>query len=726
MRLNIYLFTLILFNVCSLSLRRLEFDDNLTQICKEAEIDYKSIDQTFSEYTKKFAKNSTDTLTFFENILKDHTDIQIELILRKVGIYVFVLVLAIVVFISWVCFGLCCLCGCSLFKKRESKRGFLFKIIILGLFGVLIVLGISAIGLSSAFGQYFSGSVCSFFQVFNHTLKGDFKISEDSPRWIGLNNVEKEFNKTIDNLNEIVEDLSNETTKFETNFSAYSEEFQELLNREIETNVSYPISIEQQILADYSLAYPKLVETISEQYSTIKTSFDNGIDQIQTQLEELSSLDQKFDLTSIKEQIDTTSDSITSFREKFSGKVMMIYDNVSSNMLNAFRVVFGLFISFAVIGLVIFILNSFSTKCTCKCVVHLLWIGLLLFIIAALIVGSVLGIAGTIAGELIIVLPYMLDEEFLSKVEILNTFGDSQEILSYINVCLEGNGSIISKFNINLEIEGFETLMNESKAMVKDFKNKIQNYSNIEELQNFTTSIQSYHDDYSLAFSKIDSDIFPEILLSLNDKFGDTYSDIFVTNKTNCPDEKTYLPPSESRGEQGNYCLVVHEWEPNQIQNMYPGLNDLFIEFETLYTFINDNNRVTEGMLTVSQNMELIFDNIILASDNFTGEVNNSIISVEAFYNTTMGNDGAIANKFNCGFIKDDVIIFIDQLFNGFTNQASKVGAVSIICSVIAYFAVVMLIISINSEKKDKEKEKEKIRRDDSITELILQKSFEG
>ena len=69
-----------------------------------------------------------------------------------------------------------------------------------------------------------------------------------------------------------------------------------------------------------------------------------------------------------------------------------------------------------------------------------------------------------------------------------------------------------------------------------------------------------------------------------------------------------------------------------------------------------------------------------------------------------MGNDGAIVNKFNCCFIKDDVIIFIDQLFNGFASQAAKVGTVGILCSIIAYFAVIMLIVYINTKKDDEDK----------------------
>ena len=708
MKLHIYLLALILFNVSSLPLRRLYSDDKLNQICSDAEIEFKSTNQTFSEYTKTFAQNSTDILNFFKKIITDYSeisdisDVPYELFLKKIGIYVFVIILSVFVLISWVCFGCCCCCGCCLFKKRGKKRSFLFIVTILGLFGLLIVLGISAVGLSPGFGRYLSGSVCSFFQVFNHTLEGDFKTSEESSRWVGLNKINNEFTEIFNEVDGIVGVLSNETTYFESNFTVYSGAIQELLNKEFNTTVRNPINNAENVTADYSIAYPELIKGISEQYSTIQDSFNSGINFIKSELSDLSSLDQQIDLTSINDTINTTSKSIISFRNKVSENIGVIYDNVSKNLLNSFKAVFGLFIAFAVIGLAIFVLHSFSQKCTCKCIVHLLWFGLLLFIVAGLIVGSILGIVGTIAGELISVLPYMLSEDFLTQVGLMDGTGDAPEIMSYIEVCLEGNGNFVSKLNFNFEIEGFETMINDAKATVSDFGIKIRNYSNIGELGNFTTLIQSYHDDYSLAFSNVKPDSFPQLLENLNSLFGD-YNDVFAIKQTECPEDKTYLSPEKTRGEQGNYCLVIHEWTDEQIESMYPEATQLHTAFENLYNFIQDNNAMTKLMLHETQNMTNLFNNIIKSSLNFTRQVNNSIESIETFYNKNMGNDGAIVNKFNCGFIKDDVIIFIDQLFNGFASQAAKVGTVSILCSIIAYFAVIMLIVYINT-KSDEDK----------------------
>jgi hypothetical protein len=317
MRLHIYLLTLILVNVSSLPLRQLYSEDKLNEICSNAEIEYKSTNQTFSEYTKTFAQNSTDILDFFKKIMKDYesissiSDVPVELFLKKIGIYIFVIILSVFVLISWVCFGCCCCCGCCLFKKRRSDRSFSFKVTILGLFGVLIVLGISAVGLSPGFGQYFSGSVCSFFQVFNHTLEGDFKTSEESSRWIGLNKIENEFEQIFNEVDGIVDGLSDETSYFESNFTVYSGEIQELLDKEFEITVRNPLNNNENVSADYSVAYPQLIDEIREQYSTVQESFNSGINFIQSELSDLSSLEEQIDLTSIQNTINTASDEIS-------------------------------------------------------------------------------------------------------------------------------------------------------------------------------------------------------------------------------------------------------------------------------------------------------------------------------------------------------------------------------------------------------------------------------
>ena len=722
MKLNIYLLVLLLFNVSSLSLRQLSSDKDF---CSNVDIEYKSTNLTFSQYVSQTIGNSTDLLDFFKRILVDHTDIDFILILRKIGIYVCVFMFTGIVLICWVCFGLCCLCDCCLFKKKRSKRSNCFKLSLFGLLVSLFAASFLAVQSGPEFNNYFSGSVCSFIKVFDHTLEGDFRSSEDLPRWIGLNNVEPELDNLLDEMNVIMENLSNESTTFETDISDYSEQFQTLLDTNLTINVSNPMGGEELVSADYSIAFPLFLEEVRNQYSQIKDLFSEGINLIKSKIDDFSSFNDTLKETSkqIITQVTSTSDSITSFRDKVSYTTMNITEYVLNNQFDPLQLIFGVFIFFAAIGLMIIIIYSCLQRAgACKCIVYLLWIVSMLFMVGCLIIGSILGILGTILSESAIVLPHVYTDDFLSQEEFIKTFGDFREAVPYIEICLEGNGDVVSELGYDFELEGVETIIDESRTKIDEFKNYIQENSNIEQLQTFITLIQSYHDDYSLAFSQIDPRIFPLVIANLNSKFSTVasdYNDVFVTNQKDCPGDSTYLSPNETRETKGKYCLVVHEWKPEQIEIIYSELNELITAFKNLYTFIQDHNRVTGEMLNNTLTMDSILHSMINSSLVLCDHIKDSITSVEIFYETNMVNETALINKVNCAYIKDDLITFVKQLFIGFANQSSKIGNFSIICSIIAYFVLLMLIVLTHSTGANKQ-DVDSNNRSDRLQESML------
>ena len=690
-------------NASSLSLRKLYSDTELSEMCKNVNFKHTTTDLPFSEYTNQVAGNSSDTLEFFERFLTNHNDFPIILLLKKIVVYIFVFVLSGIVSISWISFTFCCLCSCGLFKKHKPKRSNLFKIIIFGLLGILIIVGSIAIILSSRFNEYLDSSICSFFQFFDHTLEGDNQLSKTPSKWVGLNNIEKELNITFNEINATLNILSDDTDKFETNFDNYSNQFQNLLHKEVKTSVRNPSNLDELIETDYSERFPQLLNQIEEQFRAIKELLNEGITLLKSKLDNIISLDDIFEniKAQITDIINSISNVIAEFRAKLSQIFKDIRDNISNHTFLGFRLVFGLFISFAVIGLCIFILQTCSNKIMCRCIVHVLWIGFFLFIIGGLIVGGVLGIVGTIASELIKTLPRLFSDSFLNQDDTKVNFGDFSSIVPYLTACLEENGNFINNIGMDLEIEGVETIIPESKAQLNEFRNQIEEHSNIEQLQTLTTTIQTYHDDCSLAFSSVDPTKFPEFLENLNSKFTDEYNDTFITKNTECPEGKTYLSPGEPRSPDGSYCLIACEWKFEQIEQVYSDLDELIIVFRNLSAFIEDHEKVTEEMLNITRNLDSIFYNMRDTGLNFSEQVQNSITSFETYYNSTLTEGGALENKVNCSPVKNDLITFIDQLFNRFANRVTLVGTVCIICSLVAYFAAIMLIIFINSSHEE-------------------------
>ena len=684
-------------------------DEEFTTICNNADIEYKSFNLTFNQYISQLSGNSSDILDAFEYILINHTEIEYGLLLRKFVKYIFVFLFPGIILISWICFGFCCLCNCGMFKKRSNKSN-LVKLINFGSFGLLIVLSLFVIGLSPAFSKYFHGSICSFFQVFNHTLEGDFETSEHSTRWVGLNNIEQEIYNKVDEVIIKVETLFNKTTEFEKYFSNYSGQLQNYLKTDIKTKVINPMNGEELIQADYSVTFPKFINEVDSQYSTLNDLFQQIIEFIKEKVNYLSSFKKKLvrKLKRMLIRMMYLSDEVSSMREKSSSIIMPISRKISNNIYLSFIVMFGLFILFGIIGLVILILYSYSNKRICRYCIHLLWIGLLLFLIGGLVIGCILGIFGAVSGEVTIIIPHVLSKEFLSREDVIDIVGDFRKYIPYIEVCLEKDGNLVDTLGYDLDIEELITLFNEFKIKLDNFMNKIKEFFNPEKRQNFTSLIQLYHDDYSLAFSQINPSFLQKTLFNLNSKFPNDYNDIFVTKKADCPDDKIYLSPNETRRGKGNYCLVAHEWDPEKIKAIFSMLREVFEAFQNLYAFIKDNQKVTYQILIVSLAIEQIFNEIMGESLIFSYLTQYIITSIKAFIKALLGNNGNIvSNKLNCKYIKDDLIIFIDQLFIGVAKNLLTVGIISIMCSIVAYFAMIMLIVYINSKGKMEKEEQE-------------------
>ena len=239
MKFNIFLIIFILVNVSSFPLRKLYSATDLLDFCKDVKYEHKTSDLPFSEYANQIVGNSNDTSEFLEHLL-DYNSFQIVLLMKKLFFVLFHFC------VIWNCFYILdyfyilLTFKCGLFKKRKSNRGVCFKIIVFGLFGILIAAGLTALGLSTSVDEDFDGFICSFDAFFEHTLKGEDQPSETSSKWIGLNNIETELNDTFIKMNAILNTLSNSTDKFHTNFNINSTKVHNLLNTEVETNIVIP------------------------------------------------------------------------------------------------------------------------------------------------------------------------------------------------------------------------------------------------------------------------------------------------------------------------------------------------------------------------------------------------------------------------------------------------------------------------------------------------------
>jgi hypothetical protein len=177
---------------------------------------------------------------------KKRTYSNIKPYLKRVGLFIFFLVLVIIFILCWISYGVCCCCNCFLFYKSENRIvRFISFIVSVVLNLAVIVISIIVLCLLSPFFKRANGIVCGTMLFFDHINYG---ISPQYPNhtdeWNGLNGVIKTLNETEEksknlNFSEVDEAYNNVKNNYDaiiknssclSNFSDYENETNDFNN----------------------------------------------------------------------------------------------------------------------------------------------------------------------------------------------------------------------------------------------------------------------------------------------------------------------------------------------------------------------------------------------------------------------------------------------------------------------------------------------------------------
>ena len=177
---------------------------------------------------------------------KNRTYSNIKPYLKRVGLFIFFLVLVIIFILCWISYGVCCCCNCFLFYKSESRIvRFISFIVSVVLNLAVIVISIIVLCLLSPFFKRANGIVCGTMLFFDHINYG---ISPQYPNhtdeWNGLNGVIKTLNETEEksknlNFSDVDEAYNNVKNNYDaiiknssclSNFSDYENETNDFNN----------------------------------------------------------------------------------------------------------------------------------------------------------------------------------------------------------------------------------------------------------------------------------------------------------------------------------------------------------------------------------------------------------------------------------------------------------------------------------------------------------------
>ena len=353
--------------------------------------------------------------------------------LKRVGIFIFFLVLDIIFIILWISYCSCCCCCCCLFKTSKPSKFcscLFFSIAALCNFLVLIF-SIIALALTSPFFKRINGFGCSSFNFLDHVRYGL------APSYVNNQNEWEGISGFIDKLK-------------------YNEE----QKKDIEDTMKM-INITQDYKGGKcSKEFEELESIVNYTNKLIKESFDE-ID-FDVQAKDLEDAQKTFD--DADEEIgDDVYDALHNYINKHAKRVC--------------KLVFSLTLIFSFLGLLFLGFYFFSENSISRIIYIFIWNISMLLMIFAVLLSSVFGIISYIFKDTVQVGQYILSPENLKSEDPLLLESSDEYVSDLIDVCANGDGNFMEIIQENGQLK--ENIKNWENNRTY-YQNKINNIDNFQ------------------------------------------------------------------------------------------------------------------------------------------------------------------------------------------------------------------------------------------------------
>lgn len=288
------------------------------------------------------------------------------------------------------------------------------------------------------------------------------------------------------------------------------------------------------------------------------------------------------------------------------------------------------------------------------------------------IIGFVLCIALLSAGIVTVDTCGLLDELFTK--EGLEEYSDiiPDEIVDYLNACLNENGNIDKYFSLNQTL----SIFSQTEQYYLDLQNltissSMSNFTSITENQQNINSLLNYIDIEASDVSKQDTSSYNlnELNKYANNYTENTYqtdctkytSDLWVFNTINCAGYPYINSTITDENLGKKCCLVIFEWTEKSVKSRYsPYLscaNENILDnlINTQTALLNFGNSVNTVFKELNQSLPLIQENINILVNNLI-PLNEKINlyftdpnQLGEFYSMIYGPSGFL-NGLNCSF----------------------------------------------------------------------------
>ena len=463
---------------------------------------------------KDLLENEDDNLIDINSIKSD-----IFIYLKHTLPATFFFVLGILIIPIWlICCSCCCCnccncCCCCCCKKERCKIPCAFIILIL--FIITISLSFFCVIKYRTLHERIAGTECSFHQFFEQALEGEAK--EDYPKWIGFNHINEKINElnyyiinlrsiSLYDLNEKINIINERKKNFQNKmeesgnkfYSSDSTTYANLYSNEYDIDSR---GISGRYVLDIIKMFGKKVKDIDEEkyepknsildswhneYKLISNNADIYFEETIDNLKIISEMKYELinNLENCKENMNKLSAFFTNINSKIKGdlinKTKFLDKYEETLFILYFSLLGSLYTALIFFNFSLCICGCYSQKCCfcfCKFTIHLFWNILYLIMILSFIIGSFFIFIGSFGNDIVDAISVITKEENLKNDDenpIANWLEDASQ---YLNIYINGNGSISTLFENDNPINSLNNLINLEKR-INETKNEFEKRKN--------------------------------------------------------------------------------------------------------------------------------------------------------------------------------------------------------------------------------------------------------
>ena len=408
-------------------------------------------DGDFDEEMGELKDNLNDAEESLVDYLRDNSYSNIKPYLKRIGIYIAFLCLAVIFIGFWIAYCSCCGANCCLFSPahpspQSTKSIFLLSGIITNI--LVIAFSIVILCLISPFFSRINGCFCSLLLLLHHINYG---INPDYPlhagTWEGLAGISKKFNESGKMIDTI--DADNIDNLFSEAFNLCNQSDSTCNCNSTDMSEDYEF-----FLTFYELFHGLRLSQKAKDYLESKKIIDDSV------------IDKNDDIYDI------------------------MHDLVNTHIKRLCIAIFIITLCLAILAIIFLILYYLKNSEIFRILYIIIWNISMLFAILAIVVSAIYGTLGYFLSDTVQIIHYILSEKNTLNEDPILFNNKKQYLADLIEICANGDGTLtkgLSEFFlafgeiVALEFEetkneiGQYTCNNNVKSSMYNFYDNIEN-----------------------------------------------------------------------------------------------------------------------------------------------------------------------------------------------------------------------------------------------------------